>query len=122
MVPTSTHATITSRTNLQFTSASIAYLPVPHPILKLSLTPFDPKDAHILVETLSDPQVALKLVGPPYPYSEQDARQWFAHQKEMNDLIWDRWEKRDFGIPEGCPVSHIRVEGGELVGVMAVKR
>ncbi|KAK4056915.1 hypothetical protein OIO90_002165 [Microbotryomycetes sp. JL221] len=89
---------ITSLTNLRFTTSASAcphprpFLPVQHPTIPflsitLPLPDDDPnfeRDLTQQVETLSNPDVAMKLSGPPFPYTRRDAIGW----NELNEQIW----------------------------------
>ncbi|KAM0787578.1 hypothetical protein ACM66B_003648 [Microbotryomycetes sp. NB124-2] len=88
---------ISELTNLRFTiptnNCPVArpFLPVPHPTLpylSLTLPPYDDDEQEFQdqARTLSDPAVAMKLSGPPYPYTVEDARGW----KQYNDQAWDK--------------------------------
>lgn len=77
--------TISKLTSLKFASIDstsmnpeegqyLPNLPIPHPALSLSFTPPNPtKDLPRRLMTLNDPKVALNLISPPYPYTNQNA-------------------------------------------------
>ncbi|GAA5904077.1 hypothetical protein JCM8208_003437 [Rhodotorula glutinis] len=56
--------------------------------LSLILTPPRPQDAAALVSTLNDPLVAPQLVGPPYPYSDELAREFISlKRREAHEVL-----------------------------------
>ncbi|SGY16194.1 BQ5605_C012g06800 [Microbotryum silenes-dioicae] len=94
------------------------YLPIPHPSLTLSLTLPNPLDFAPLHRTLNDPLVALQLEGPPYPYTEDQARDWIKINTERYERIVARWidAGRIGWDEEGCPVGNLRLGEGAGVG------
>lgn len=56
--------------------------------LSLILTALHPEDAPALVSTLNDPRVAPQLVGPPYPYSDELARDYVRlKRRETREVL-----------------------------------
>jgi RimJ/RimL family protein N-acetyltransferase len=53
-------------------------LAVPHPTLKIALTPTRESDADAAIAGLNHPKVYSNLNGPPYPYTEKDWSEWYA--------------------------------------------
>ncbi|OQV04342.1 Acetyltransferase GNAT domain-containing protein [Cladophialophora immunda] len=51
---------------------------VPHPTLRLALTPPRESDGAAVILGLNHPKVYMNLNGPPYPYTEQDRQEWYA--------------------------------------------
>jgi RimJ/RimL family protein N-acetyltransferase len=48
---------------------------------RLLLRPFQESDIPAIVRLLSDPAIAATTLNIPYPYDEENARQWLAHQE-----------------------------------------
>ncbi|OAP61051.1 hypothetical protein AYL99_06055 [Fonsecaea erecta] len=51
---------------------------VPHPTLRLALTPPRESDGAAVILGLNHPKVYMNLNGPPYPYTEKDRTEWYA--------------------------------------------
>ncbi|SCZ93406.1 BZ3500_MvSof-1268-A1-R1_Chr6-3g08638 [Microbotryum saponariae] len=131
--PPSSHTLPILQSLIQSTSFRICsltrtlYLPIPHPSLTLSLTLPNPLDFAPLHRTLNDPSVALQLEGPPYPYTEDQARGWIKSNTEKYERIVARWidAGRIGWDEEGCPVGNLRLgegAGGTWVGDLGVVR
>ncbi|GAA5948330.1 hypothetical protein JCM3775_004288 [Rhodotorula graminis] len=134
------------------------YLPLGSPTssststLSLILTPPRPEDAGALVSTLNHPHVAPQLVGPPYPYSDELAREFIQLKRRDTRAVLERLaararrelrrdgsgeevdaapEERDGGEPDDeaapwldkLPLCAIRrADTGEYVGDLGVPR
>ncbi|WP_073333650.1 GNAT family N-acetyltransferase [Wenxinia saemankumensis] len=55
---------------------------------RLALRPFRPSDAPALASALDDWEVTRWLSGPPWPYSEADARAFIAETAEDGVKVW----------------------------------
>ncbi|BGP16049.1 hypothetical protein JCM10213_006815 [Rhodosporidiobolus nylandii] len=126
-------------------SASLVepFLPLRSPSdLPLILTPPRPSDIPRQVECLNHPAVAFCLVGPPYPYAAEHAREWGATKgRDLEEYFFrllekleaqgkaveqlptvpyeDGWRYR----PDGCPCNSIRrADTGEWVGDLGTFR
>ncbi|GAA6002140.1 GNAT family N-acetyltransferase [Rhodotorula paludigena] len=122
------------------------FLPLSSPSptsLPLILTPPRPSDPPALVRTLNDPRVAFSLVGPPYPYTEEIAREWNDFRRKAAEEAFKklaqraeeerlRREEDPTGVSEasaapwivdGLPVGNIRrADTGEWVGDFGLPR
>ncbi|GAA6049595.1 hypothetical protein JCM3770_005026 [Rhodotorula araucariae] len=104
------------------------------PALALILTPPRASDLPAIVRTLNDPRVGLQLVGPPYPYTAQDAAERIASkarqtadasaQLARRARVDSEWDGRRGGwVVDGLPLCAIRrADSGEWVGDFGVDR
>ncbi|EXJ59221.1 hypothetical protein A1O7_06653 [Cladophialophora yegresii CBS 114405] len=60
------------------TLASDFCVPIPHPTLKIALTPPRESDRDASVAGINDPAVYMNLNSPPYPYTDKDWAEWYA--------------------------------------------
>ncbi|GAA5848059.1 hypothetical protein JCM9279_007435 [Rhodotorula babjevae] len=120
--------------------------------LSLMLTPPRPEDSPALVSTLNDPRVTPQLVGPPYPYSDELARDFILLKRRETRALLQRLverarrelqragegveaeqERREQGVSseadedaapwlDELPLGVIRRADGEYVGDFGVSR
>lgn len=92
------------------------YLRLLPPHENIILTPSRLSDVPASTVILNDPRVHMTLLGPPYPYTEDDARSWLQKRKEESDQIMDELREGANDEPEpgklklvsGCPVNILR--------------
>ncbi|KIW38052.1 uncharacterized protein PV06_10023 [Exophiala oligosperma] len=65
------------------TSDASFKIPVPHPTSRIYLTPPRREDDDVVIAALNDPRVYMNLSSPPYPYTSDDRRSWFAHIEKI---------------------------------------
>lgn len=94
----------------------------------LIVTPYRPTDIPCVIRTLNDPKVAYQLIGPPYPYSEDDAHGWAElrrreSERAFNDVLGPKAERalRGEQVDEWAvgewPLGNVRrADTGEWVG------
>ncbi|KIX95349.1 uncharacterized protein Z520_08866 [Fonsecaea multimorphosa CBS 102226] len=65
---------------------------VPHPTLRIALTPPRESDGAAVILGLNHPKVYMNLNGPPYPYTAKDWTEWYAKsssdsKENLSELI-----------------------------------
>ncbi len=76
---------------------------------RLILRAFEDRDVPAIVECCADPEIAINLFLSPFPYTEQDGRDWVAKSREM----WNSQSALSFACESR--------ETGEYVGSMGLK-
>ncbi|BGO94017.1 hypothetical protein NBRC10512_003650 [Rhodotorula toruloides] len=105
------------------------YFPLPpHPTSPpLIVTPYRPTDIPSVMRTLNDPQVAYQLVGPPYPYTDNDAHGWSELRRRETEKVFNevlgpkaeqalRGEEVDNWVVGDWALGNVRRADGEWVG------
>lgn len=111
------------------------YLELPEPHSSIRLTPPRLSDAPAIAAMMNDPFVYPFLIGPPFPYLEQDAVEYLQITKHSCDVVFDEIKGYLNKSPQqidpnfiasGAPVKSIREvqeDGSELyIGDLSIGR
>ncbi|ETI21822.1 hypothetical protein G647_05891 [Cladophialophora carrionii CBS 160.54] len=118
--------------------ASDFHVPIPHPTLKIALTPPRESDRDASIAGLNHPKVYMNLNGPPYPYTDKDWAEWYAtiggasshnlaelkaiQGQRPSGLASQDWSKNRW-LGQRLWTSTIRdVVDGRFIGTIAVQR
>ena len=118
-------------------------IPVPHPTLKLALTPHRESDGSAVVPAFNHPSIYMNLNNPPFPYTEKDWIDWFANirkiyeenlaslpvirSEQQSPELSDDWEKRKWIGRWHSPIRDISDDitapgAGKFIGDIGVAR
>ncbi|KAH8917936.1 hypothetical protein BT69DRAFT_1354325 [Atractiella rhizophila] len=104
------------------------FLKLPPPLDNYRLTPWrsDEADIHSNMEILNDKRVYMNLLGPPFPYTIENARFWCSLRtdgtRKLVTYLRETKDWRDIQKISGCPFEVIRYSdrpdsaGGKFLG------